>query len=140
MRTDDGTPLEEAVANKNLNVINMLLLAPGADVDMRNNQDETPLHMAVYTATVEGERAVVEALLAAGANPNARDANGNTPLHWAVLTFPNPELVEALLDAGADRLARNRADETPWDLLQRNAHAQGTEAYWRVNQTLSIRP
>ena len=103
-----------------------LLLAAGADVNARDADDATPLHVAArYSGwmpwpTRPMGTAVVDALLAAGARVNARDANGRTPLHFAVEFSHNPAIIEVLLAAGADADAQDERGETPADVCCRS--------------------
>ncbi len=85
-------------------------LADGADVDARDHDGDTPLHLAANRAGA----AVIAALVAAGADPDARSAAGHTPLFYAV-DEGNLPAVEALLAAGADVNARDRDGDTPLD-------------------------
>lgn len=55
------------------------ILAEGADVNARNKDGFTLLHVAAS----QGHRDVVELLLAKGADLNAKDNNGFTPLDGA---------------------------------------------------------
>lgn len=48
-------------------------------LDIQNDDNQTPLHLAVLTK----QPAVVRRLLICGANASVCDANGNTPLHLA---------------------------------------------------------
>lgn len=75
-------------------------LAAGADVQVRDREGNTPLHLAMAF----GNEAVPEALMAAGANVNARNNAGLAPIHLAVLQKPRAAtlLITALAKAGAD--------------------------------------
>ena len=56
-----------------------VLLAHGADVNARDESEETPMHSAAYYNSLE----VAQVLLAHGADVNARTNIGNTPVAWA---------------------------------------------------------
>ena len=79
-----------------------LLLERGADPNMTDGWNNTPLHNAVQMWDIDS----VEILLEKGADLNIRDQNGNTPL--AVILHEgdgaNEEIVLArmLLEAGAE--------------------------------------
>ena len=83
------------------------LLSAGADVDAKDEDRATALHLAV----IDRREAVVEALIAGGADVNARDGHGETPLHDAARR--DAGLVAVLAAAGAEVDARNRNGRTP---------------------------
>ena len=58
----------------------LLLIEQGADVNDRNQWEETPLHWAAMIGPVK----VIHDLLSNGADVNARTNNGRTPLTFAV--------------------------------------------------------
>jgi hypothetical protein len=60
------------------------LLALGADATTTNFYNETVLHRAMRDQTAF-DAVAIDALLAAGANVNAQDHNGNTALHVAAM-------------------------------------------------------
>ena len=80
-------------------------LASGADLEERDNNGQTPLHLAAGT---NENPAVITALLDAGADLEARHNGGLTPLHGAAVNNENPAVISALLDAGADLKARSK--------------------------------
>ena len=101
------------------------LLAAGADPNIRNREDMSPLHWA---ALKESDN-VVKALLASDADPNVQIESGLTPLHYATgspLKDKNICVVKALLAAGADpsipdnrgRLAKDWATEECKSVLE----------------------
>ena len=89
--------LHDVAWSDNPGVIKALVEA-GADPEVRNENDATPLHVAAAYSDIP---AIVTALLEAGADLEARDERGWTPLHLAAAYNEVPSVVEALLYAGA---------------------------------------
>ena len=56
-----------------------LLLAKGADIDARDNEQMTPLHVVA----MEGRKEMSKLLVSKGAQINPKDAKGRTPLYLA---------------------------------------------------------
>ncbi|BAO99893.1 ankyrin repeat domain-containing protein [Wolbachia endosymbiont of Cimex lectularius] len=76
------TELLDAARNGNIEKVKYLI-NEGADVDTRDQDYSTPLHLAAYNSHTD----TVEALLnAEGINVNAKDNNGLIPLHFAIRT------------------------------------------------------
>ena len=73
------------------------LLASGADPNARDNDGNTPLHLASRNGHVE----VAEMLLDLGVDPNARNNYNTIPLHFAS-QGGHLKLVQMLLDRCAD--------------------------------------
>ena len=86
------------------------LLAAGADLEVRDDEDRTPLHTA---ARYNENPAVIETLLAAGADLEVRTKKRHTPLHTAARSNENPAVIETLLAAGADVEVRTKKRHTP---------------------------
>ncbi len=122
------------------------LIAAGADVNIRDRDQLTPLFFAIKRKRVNLVSLLAEAgadpsamgprgttlvhhaaelpgaldiLVKHGANPNARDSNGNTALLLAAATGAS-ESASALLKAGADIHAANAAGDTPLHVAIRN--------------------
>lgn len=72
-------------SEENITIAQDLILA-GADVNVKNLQEMTPLHVAVRRCLPK----IVKVLLDSGANPNAVDQGGDTPL-ISVLRFGRGE-------------------------------------------------
>jgi len=85
-----------------------LLIERGADVNARNSDRETPLHLASSACRA----AIAKLLVDNGADANARDENGETPLHKAVRA-DCISVVKLLLEKGADVNARGEDGWTP---------------------------
>lgn len=105
-KADAGAPLPLMAACADKSIANdarraevvRVLIAYGADPDMRDKNGRAPLHA---TLTLEQEETTA-VLLQAGADANARDMHtGLTPLLIAVQK-KSPRMVEALLQAGAN--------------------------------------
>jgi cytohesin len=92
--------------------ITLLLVANGADLDARDKQRRTALF---YAAMTHGRIGVLQQLLALGADPNIVDASGETPLHHAVkVGAPGGwSIVSELVAKGADINAKNNDGRTP---------------------------
>lgn len=94
IQDDDGdTQLHLAILGKYEEAIwTIIRLAPHpACLDIRNDDAQAPLHLAVLTRQWH----VVRRLLVAGAKASIRDRDGNTPLHLACLNS-DIKCVEAL--------------------------------------------
>lgn len=68
-----------------------VLLDAGADMNGKNVQQRTPLHLAVnaHSGKADSSSQVVEFLLDHGADPFAQDNTGSIPLHIAFSKYPN---------------------------------------------------
>ena len=56
-----------------------LLIAKGANLNAKNNDEGTPLHNAAWKGHVE----IAKLLIVKNADVNAKDVEGQTPLDWA---------------------------------------------------------
>lgn len=133
-------------AEKGRFILVELLLESGADTEVTDKQQHTPLEVAVLhgrtqlaklliqsgakfnpddillkaaNAGVE-DRDIVEFLKKSGATLEVTDEQGNTPLMLAVQT-DNHRLVYHLLEYGANVNTHNQAEETPLQVAQRTA-------------------
>ncbi len=93
-----------------------LLLEHGARCDARDEEGDTPLHLAAHFENP----AAVRALLDGGADVNARNKDDMTPLHEANV-HASIASMRLLLAAGADPNARGTYGRQPLDLLLYNA-------------------
>lgn len=133
---DQGnTLLHHSVMKGNLEVIQKLLEL-GSKVDAKNEDDETPLHIAAkiereYDEDIAFKISVM--LLEKGANPNIKDELGNTVVHYAARNG-NLRLLEALFKKGGDINATNNFN---WSVLHSAASAivEGIEC-WEIVEWL----
>ena len=112
------TPLHLA-ADQGQNDIARLLLQRGASVNVRDESELTPLHLASLGEQIE----VVEQLLDddAGVDVNAKDGDGWTALHMAAYNG-YPQVVESLIRRGADLDSINNDGKTPWQSASESHH------------------
>jgi hypothetical protein len=99
----------------------------GADKEARDEEGQTPLHIAVWSEKPD----CVEGLARAGADKEVKNADGETPLHVAA-RHGKLECLNALVRAGADKEARSRKGETPLRLAAWHGNTECVEALVRV--------
>ncbi len=96
-----GTGLtSEAVTYEVYEEIAKLLIVAGADVDIADEDGNTPLQVAVSWSNYDIFERIAFALIEAGADIHKTDQRGRTPLFFA--SYTNQKLALALLDRGAD--------------------------------------
>lgn len=93
-----------------------LLIGARADVNHRNEEGQTPLHLVSgpYWGPRESE---FRLLIAAGADVNARDKQDSTPLHEAAKN-DLVDVARVLIKAGANVNARDAEGNTPLSFAQ----------------------
>ena len=124
--------LSEAAYENDLAAV-QAFLAQGADIEARDRDGDTALHMAA----IQAAPAVIAALIAGGADPNARSTTGQTPLFHAA-EHGNLPAVRALLTAGADVNARNEDGHTPVFYAIDKGHRPVVEALLAAGADLAV--
>jgi ankyrin repeat protein len=147
-----------AVKKKETTAANInAILEKGADVNVRDVHQFTPLHHAcsrgnmkiamtlmdrgveidtrdvnqrtpLHAACGNGHMEVAMALVDRGADIDARDEDQRTPLHRACI-YGHMDLAMALLDRGADIKANNNEGKTPLDLIKKPEDRKKIEEY-----------
>jgi len=98
-----------------------LLIESGADINLKDERGNTPLHLAAF-----GETEVVKLLLEQGADVNATNNAGETPLHKAV-QYPEHKVVCELLRHGGNKSIRNVQGLTPAQIAEERGWANLVE-------------
>jgi len=106
-------PLHDAQTKKMVE----LLLKFGAQTEVKDVEEETPVHNACEFDKFE----VLECLVEAGANINPRNDAGRTPLHLAA-SRGNMKMVQKLLDLGADPEIIDGYGYKPLEYAEKNKH------------------
>ncbi|XP_070759756.1 histone-lysine N-methyltransferase EHMT1a [Enoplosus armatus] len=108
---DDGgwTPITWAIEHKHKELVH-LLLSRGADVNIRDKEENVCLHWAALSGCDD----VAQALLEARCDLGAVNVHGDSPLHVAVREN-HLECVMLFLSRGADVNQRNRDGQTTLD-------------------------
>lgn len=98
---DEKCPLE--------GIIN--LIEQGADINSRNNDEDTPLH--IISIQVDPSISTLTMLLKYGADINAMNKYKDTPLHLIAMQPTSASVINVLLTSGANPNSRNKYGETP---------------------------
>jgi transient receptor potential cation channel subfamily A protein 1 len=88
-----------------------VLLKKGVSVVQKNNEGETPLHVACFVQSITCTELLLDT---PGTDPNAVDKNHRTSLHYAVMNNNSKsKLVELLLKYGASVNVKDKQELTP---------------------------
>jgi len=117
--------LHGAVSDNDIQLVKQHLAA-GANVNAKNEQGQTPIHLAAKTRKVKKE--ITELLIEKGADVNVKAVDGATPLHRVATT----EIAELLIEKGADVNVKDRKGRTPLDFAVTGKRAE-TEELIRKN-------
>jgi ankyrin len=122
---EGATALHSAVIGGAYEIVEILLRS-GANTELRDNQEYTPLFLA---SNMYGmwQSDILGLLIQYGANVNVATQKGYSPLHCAAFEG-NAALVRRLLDAGADRNVRTADGETAADIAAYYGHHSVVEA------------
>jgi ankyrin repeat protein len=129
-----NTALHLAAVDSDIDLIRMLLLEGDADIFIKNNKHETPLHLAVKTGNLEGVRCLIDLGTKSKKYPHGdpalcaaalakRNADRDTPLHLAALRG-DLAIVKYLLRKGAVVTSRNSDAATALELAIFNGHIE----------------
>ena len=109
---NNKTPLIWACEAKNNEENVVTLLENHADVQLKDNNNNSPLHFAAQFS----DPAVIRTLLEKRINVNVKDNEGRTPLMWACYAKDNDSNVSFLLANNASICAMRHTDISPLHL------------------------
>ena len=112
------------------------LIAQGADINVKDEYDRTPLHYHAEVNNVER----VALLLEKGADIEAQDKYKNTPLHFAEY---NAEAAQLLIEKGADIKAKDDRGYNPMECMLsrlRNAYIEKAAKVAEVYLKAGLKP
>jgi ankyrin repeat protein len=112
------TPALHAAAQGYTDILE-LLLDNGANPDIANIKEITPLHYAARYENIS----ICKLLVEHGANPNKQDEFGNTALMIAA-QLGNIEILKMLLNSGADINVKNKLGLNAKDIAEKNKHGK----------------
>jgi ankyrin repeat protein len=105
-----GIPINYTIVNNDNDLLKWVIRR-NADVNVRDQRGETPLHKSIIYDRSKRQK-IKSILIKNGANVNSTDNYGTTPLHTAV-SFGKVDAADFLISHGADVNARARGGETP---------------------------
>jgi uncharacterized protein len=146
------TGLLIAIREPSPRVIQVLLASPQTKVEIRNDNDESPLMLAaikgqmdlvkqliardadinkpgwtaLHYAASSGQVEIMKLLLEKYAFIDAQSPNGTTPLMMAAM-YGSPQSVKLLLDEGADPLMKNQQNMTATDFAVQGQRPDAVE-------------
>ncbi len=124
-------PLHHAVWNKEYDMLAKLTSHPGINLNKKDENGETALHLAV----ANNDPLAIKMLVKEGAVVDAVNKDGDTPLHLAVKKRKASAFKE-LIEQNADVNARNAAGNTPLHQAIKENHMHFATALikdWKTN-------
>ena len=108
---DGNSPLHLAAINNKKEVFKELIKAE-AKTDIKNNQGELAIDIALLKCCEENNKELVLDLIGIGADVNFKDSNGDTPFHYAAQKGAI-KVFKELFKAGELHISKNNYGETP---------------------------
>lgn len=112
-KDEEGTPLWSYVLDYNNEEISRLFVNSGADLTVRNEYGETPMHLVM----AYGNKGLLPDLLKKGLDINEKDSRDQTPLHQVYSGQTTVETIEAFITSGAQVNPTDKDGYTPLDYV-----------------------
>ncbi|HMY67963.1 MAG TPA: ankyrin repeat domain-containing protein, partial [Leptospiraceae bacterium] len=93
----------------NLNSVRFIL-QKNADKNIKNNDEETALHISVLRAA---DLTITQHLISEGAYINMKDSDGDTILHMLCIQKTNTEMINTVISGKAKVNSVNQTGKTP---------------------------
>ena len=133
--SNNYTPMHFAAVNNAVDAMKWLE-TQGADVNVRNPEGKTPLHLAA--ATRNDNREAMEWLLARGVDINIEDNSGRTSMHVAA-SLEKLDTLNWLETQGADINAQDHDGNTPMHNAARNSAVEAIKWFKARGIDINIR-
>ena len=111
--------LHYASRSDNTDIIELLLLTHGPDIDSTTAKGSTPLMIASLYCKLQA----VTFLIGKGASSSLEDNKGRNSLHWASFNG-NTVIIDTLLSYGVDIESQTKFGETPLMIARRRGHTE----------------
>lgn len=86
----------------------ILLFKGRCDVNVKNNRNQTPLHLAI----IQGHVGLVQLLVSEGSDVNAEDEDGDTAMHIAL---ERQQLMSVLMEKREGELGSSLFSKVSWE-------------------------
>ena len=123
-----------SVANGHVDSSHVLVAELGADLNVRNNMGDTPIHLA----TAEGHSDAIRALHELGAAVDVANHDGYTPLHCCA-GYGHADATRLLVaELGADVNVRNNIGYTTLHLATAEGHSDAIRALHELGAAVDV--
>ncbi|MBV6623761.1 MAG: ankyrin repeat domain-containing protein [Rivularia sp. (in: Bacteria)] len=106
-----------------------LLVDNDAIIDIKNNDENTALHLSIKTNYQD----IAKYLLEKGTNFDAKNKKGKTPLMYAVEEVGSIPIMKLLIDSGADINAKDNEGNTVLDIAAKYGNKELVEKFIKDN-------
>ena len=127
IRNDFGYSLLHRSIAKGFDIVSVILIEHGVDLNPKDKDGQTPLHYAAFY----GNLRIAQSLLINGADLNITDNYGNQPLWTAVFNDKGfgkrIDIIRLFVENGAAVNHKNNVGKSPLDFAVTNKYTQAIE-------------